>query len=118
LPRNSNSPGELAVPEVFVSFAELPNYGVPKYTRVHLYRLMRRGQFPKAIQLSPNRVAWTLSSLQVWVATRPIARSAEPRDVPGRPGRPVGSKVIGGRLVRREDVPSLAAAAGGGDDAD
>lgn len=58
-------------PPVFVLFRELPNYGVPRYSRVHLYRLMRQGQFPLPVQLSPNRVAWRLHSILEWCANRP-----------------------------------------------
>ncbi len=61
--------------ELFVTYPELPNYGIPKYSRKHLLDLMKRGQFPPAVQLSPNRVAWRASALREWAATRPIART-------------------------------------------
>jgi hypothetical protein len=68
--------------EIFVTYPELPNHGVPKYSRKHLLDMMRRGQFPKAVQLSPNRVAWEKSSLDRWCASRPTARvlADEPAD--------------------------------------
>jgi predicted DNA-binding transcriptional regulator AlpA len=61
--------------EVFVTYPELPAYGIPKYSRKHLLDMQRRGQFPRAIQLSPNRVAWTRSSLAEWCRSRPTARA-------------------------------------------
>jgi hypothetical protein len=51
-----------------------PTTGKP-YSRKHLGDLMRRGLWPKAIQVSPNRIAWRLSDLTRHAATRPIARS-------------------------------------------
>jgi predicted DNA-binding transcriptional regulator AlpA len=68
--------------EIFVSYPELPNFGVPKYSRKHLLDMQRRGQFPRAIQLSPNRVAWRSSELARWCASRPTARAVaeEPAD--------------------------------------
>ena len=56
----------------FVFYHELPAHGVPRYSRVHLYRLMARGQFPLQVQISPNRVGWRLSSISEWVANRPL----------------------------------------------
>jgi hypothetical protein len=63
---------EVAQP-AFVFFNDLPSFGVPRYSRVHLYRLMRRGQFPPQVQISPNRVAWRLSAIIDWVASRPLS---------------------------------------------
>jgi predicted DNA-binding transcriptional regulator AlpA len=57
--------------DLFVSYEDLsPKHGID-FTRVHLRRLMAKGQFPPAYQLSPNRVAWKLSELKVWKANRP-----------------------------------------------
>jgi predicted DNA-binding transcriptional regulator AlpA len=51
------------------------------FSRKHLIDMMRRGQWPAAIQISPNRIAWRLSDLMRHAATRPIARSLrEPAD--------------------------------------
>ena len=49
-----------AVSDVFITYDQLLDHGVP-YTRVHLNRLMRKGLFPVAVQLSPNRIAWRLA---------------------------------------------------------
>jgi predicted DNA-binding transcriptional regulator AlpA len=60
----------------FVVYQELTDFGVPQYSRKHLIDLQRRGQFPRAYQLSPNRVAWLEEDIKAWLASRPFARSA------------------------------------------
>jgi predicted DNA-binding transcriptional regulator AlpA len=45
------------------------------YSRKHLIDMMRRGQWPRATQISPNRIAWRLSELQRHFATLPVAKS-------------------------------------------
>ena len=68
--------------EIFVTYSELPEYGIPHYSRKHLLDLQRRNLFPKAVQLSANRIGWRLGEIEAWVASRPIARSVrEPADV-------------------------------------
>ena len=59
---------------VFVYYPDLPRYGVPAFSRVHLLRLMRSGKFPLQVQVSDNRVAWRLHSILEWVANRPPSR--------------------------------------------
>jgi len=57
--------------EIFVVYQELPNFGVPRYSRVHLRRLIAKGLFPSPAMLSANRIAWRLSALESWKASRP-----------------------------------------------
>ena len=64
----------------FVTYPELPDYGVPRYSRKHLLDLQRRGQFPRALQLTPNRIGWDIDAIQHWVASRPPARSVREDD--------------------------------------
>lgn len=64
-------------PEVYVSFARLPEYGV-RYCRVHLRRLIARKKFPAPYRLSDHRIAWRLSEISDWLASRP--RAGEVRD--------------------------------------
>ncbi len=59
--------------EVFITYDQLPDYGIPKYSRVHIRRLMARGLFPLPVMLSPNRIAWRQSDLAAWKASRPVA---------------------------------------------
>ena len=87
--------------EVFITYLELPDYGVPKYSRKHLLDMQRRNQFPSAIQLSPNRVAWRLSSIREWCANRPVATAATRADK--RPG-PDGRRVLASTLAGAGDA--------------
>jgi Prophage CP4-57 regulatory protein (AlpA) len=70
-------------PPVFVSFDQLPLFGVPPYSRVHMYRLMRKNLFPQQVQITPNRVGWTLDSVLAWVASRPLSSKVVPEAADG-----------------------------------
>ena len=59
---------------VFVSFADLPRYGVPPFSRVHILRMQRDGKFSLQLQISDNRVGWRLHSILDWVANRPPSK--------------------------------------------
>ena len=67
----------------WVSYFDLKKYGFVNptsgepYSRVHLGRMMRRGQWPKAIQVTPNRIAWRLSELKHWERQLEVARTAQ-----------------------------------------
>ncbi|HXS50114.1 MAG TPA: AlpA family transcriptional regulator [Sphingomicrobium sp.] len=39
-----------------------------------LYRMMRRGEFPRQVSLSPRRVAWVLSEVDEWQRVRTAKR--------------------------------------------
>jgi hypothetical protein len=68
----------ISSPEI-ISFDQLPEYGV-RFTRVHDRRLMKRGLFPAAIQVSANRIGWRLADIEHWIATWPSAASAARED--------------------------------------
>ena len=59
--------------EVFITYCQLPDHGVPSYSRVHTRRLIARGLFPRPVMLSPNRIAWRKSEVAEWKASRPQA---------------------------------------------
>jgi prophage regulatory protein len=40
------------------------------FSRMSVYRLMRRGQFPSCIRISPHRVAWRETEISAWIADR------------------------------------------------
>jgi prophage regulatory protein len=67
------------IDDPYVSFAEFRGYGI-KYTRVHILRLMRRGEFPRSHQITKNRVGWRRSDLLRFLASRPVARTALPQE--------------------------------------
>ena len=39
-------------------------------SRAFIYDLVRRGEFPRPIKLSPNRVAWPQTAVANWIATK------------------------------------------------
>ncbi|OAN48447.1 AlpA family transcriptional regulator [Paramagnetospirillum marisnigri] len=41
--------------------------GIP-YTPQHIGRLEAAGKFPKRVNLGPDRVAWVMSEVDVWVS--------------------------------------------------
>jgi len=41
--------------------------------RTKLRELLRVGKFPPPVQVSTCRVAWTLSSVQTWIDSLPVA---------------------------------------------
>jgi hypothetical protein len=76
-PRPPRSALPYPVAPTYVGYDQLPDFGIPKFTRVHLGRMMAAGLFPAAFQLSPNRIAWRLTEVQQWLANRPVARSVK-----------------------------------------
>jgi prophage regulatory protein len=40
------------------------------YTRQHIYRLERAGEFPRRVQVGANRVAWRESEVDAWIESR------------------------------------------------
>lgn len=47
------------------------------YSPQHIARLEKAGQFPKRVQLGPNRVGWVEGEVLEWLETR-LARREEP----------------------------------------
>jgi len=45
-------------------------------SRVTLWRMMRRKEFPKSVLISPGRIAWPESEINAWIAAR-LSQSAE-----------------------------------------
>jgi prophage regulatory protein len=40
------------------------------YSRQHVARLERAGQFPRRVRVGPGRVAWRASEVQEWIESR------------------------------------------------
>jgi prophage regulatory protein len=53
----------------FVRYPDLKPLGVP-FSRQHLAVLEESGRFPKRVKLSARVVAWRLSEIIDWMATR------------------------------------------------
>jgi prophage regulatory protein len=59
-----------------VTFNELRAYGV-LYSRTHISRMEKAGEFPKRVALGTYRVGWLESEIINWVRTQIAARSRE-----------------------------------------
>ena len=46
-------------------------------SRTTLWRLERRGDFPRRILLSPNSTGWIESEIEQWIESRPRKQSSE-----------------------------------------
>ncbi len=46
-------------------------------SRTTLWRLERRGDFPRRIRLSPNSTGWIESEIEEWIESRPRKSSSE-----------------------------------------
>ncbi|WP_233863682.1 helix-turn-helix transcriptional regulator [Paraburkholderia adhaesiva] len=68
-----NTAASAANPHRLVLLPQLKTeFGVP-YSRMHLYRLVKAGQFPAPIRISSNRIAWRASSILAWIDAREMA---------------------------------------------
>ena len=68
----------------FVRFPRLaPDFGIP-YSRMHIDRLEKAGQFPKRVPLGPNSVAWIEDEIIAWQADRIAARDRPPEPEPAQ----------------------------------
>ena len=47
------------------------------YSDMQIWRLEKAGEFPRRIRLGANRVGWSLSELQAWIAAKKNARGAK-----------------------------------------
>ena len=50
---------------------------IARFTKTHIYRLERAGQFPKRIHLSPSRVVWDSQEIAAWIEAKMAARPAQ-----------------------------------------
>ena len=60
----------------FTEVAHMLGRRSDRSSRIYLWRLQRRGAFPAALQVSPNKIAWRRSSVLLWLAARPTVRYA------------------------------------------
>lgn len=40
------------------------------YSSVHIWRLERKGEFPRRVHLGPNRIAWVETEIMEWLESR------------------------------------------------
>jgi prophage regulatory protein len=66
----------------FISIDELPEKGI-RYSKPHIYRLIRAEKFPKPVQVGENRIAFVESEIDDWmlakIAERDTGAGAAPR---------------------------------------
>jgi len=51
----------------FIRFSQLKDHGIP-WSRVHVYRLEKLGQFPPRVHLGPCTVVWLEKDIDEFVA--------------------------------------------------
>ena len=88
--------------------AGLRRRGVP-YGKVQLWRLERKGKFPKRVALSASRVAWVESEIDDWIKARVAGRGVQVVGCDhqlGNPDQPVTSQ-RSEAAVRQRDPPRL-----------
>ena len=86
-----------------------PRKGIT-FSASHISRLIRMDAFPKPVWLGANTRAWTEASIDEWIASRigkrPVLgppKSQTSRGLYHGKGRPVGSRVVDGRVVLAEE---------------
>jgi prophage regulatory protein len=47
------------------------------YDRSHLWRLSKRGDFPKPVNVGPGRIAWVASEIDAWLRAKVDARDSK-----------------------------------------
>lgn len=57
----------------FIVYEDLRLRGI-SFSKVHLWRLERKGEFPKRVALSLGRHAWIETEIDAWIADRIAAR--------------------------------------------
>jgi predicted DNA-binding transcriptional regulator AlpA len=78
----------MAVPigEALVTYNELKaRYGIP-YDRSTVWKKRQDGSFPEPLRLSPGTIAWRVSDITAWLASRP--RVGQPEPPPKRKNKP------------------------------
>jgi prophage regulatory protein len=69
--------GNIVTPEVkvkFIRYQQLKDRGIP-WTRVHLGRLVRAGEFPQPVNLGGQTIAWVEAEIDAWAADRAASRN-------------------------------------------
>ena len=71
--RPNGETGNRAPPTIDRIVGENECFQITNLSRTTRWRLMRRGEFPRKVSISPNRKGWTLSSILGWLAQREAA---------------------------------------------
>jgi prophage regulatory protein len=95
-----------------ITFRQLaPEKGI-HYSRDHLRRKCKAGEFPKPIQVSDSRIAWVDSEIDKFIASRLAERDAAEaaRGHRAHPRQPAAPRDNADALRRAAAGPALAAA--------
>lgn len=57
----------------FIHYQQLRERGIT-FTRVHLNRLIKAGDFPPPVRLGGNSIAWVESEIEAWAAQKAASR--------------------------------------------
>ena len=57
-----------------LSFKQLKAEKGIEYCRVHVLRLMKRGEFPQSWRIGPNCVVWDEAEIDAWLAEKKKSR--------------------------------------------
>ena len=57
-----------------IDFKSLATFKGINYSRDHLRRKCKAGEFPKPIAVSKHRIAWLEAEIDEWIATRAAER--------------------------------------------
>ena len=71
--RPNGEAGNRAPPTIDRIVGENECREITNLSRTSRWRMMRRGEFPQKLRISPNRTGWRLSSVLDWLAGREIA---------------------------------------------
>ena len=74
-----NALPQLEADELLSAHALLAIVPIAKTT---IWRLERRGQFPRRISISPRRVVWRRSEVEAWLSAHAAARPTPRRPMP------------------------------------
>ncbi len=61
-------PQTAALPERYLPIREVLQ--IVPYSRMHIDRLEKRGEFPARVRIGPARVAWKLSEVLAWADSK------------------------------------------------
>lgn len=67
--RRDHEAERIAGLKVFIPYRRPREFGAP-WSKVHVWRLVKAGQFPAPVAISANRRAWRESDLRAWQTSR------------------------------------------------
>jgi prophage regulatory protein len=75
---------------LLITFPELRTLKGIRYSRISLWRLMAKGEFPQSVRVSSSRIAWRESEVDAWLAALKRGKA----DAPKKAVRPMASATL------------------------